>query len=74
MKFESTTKLQIVWIISIAVMLYVVIALGTLYYDYEPFNIPNNPQTQKPYVPLYLGPRIYNSLDMHKQFAASQEQ
>ena len=39
MKFESTTKLQIVWIISIAVMLYVVIALGTLYYDYEHFEL-----------------------------------
>ena len=37
MKLDKTSKLQIIWIISIAVMLYVVITLGTLYYDYEHF-------------------------------------
>jgi len=41
-----------------------------LYYDYEEFSIPINPVTNKPYVPLYYGPRRDNSLDVHKAFAA----
>jgi hypothetical protein len=41
-----------------------------LYYDYEEFSIPINPLTNKPYVPLYYGPRRDNSLDVHKAFAA----
>ena len=44
-----------------------------LNYNYEPFVIPSNPVTLKPYIPLYLGPRIYNSLDVHKNFAAKQD-
>ena len=41
-----------------------------LNYEYEPFVIPNNPETLKPYVPLYLGPRLFNSLEVHKSFAS----
>jgi hypothetical protein len=37
MKFSNTTKLQIIWMISIAILLYVSIVLWTLYYDYEHF-------------------------------------
>ena len=41
-----------------------------LYYDYEEFSPPINPATNKPYIPLYYGPRRDNSLDVHKAFAA----
>jgi hypothetical protein len=43
-----------------------------LYYDYDQFKIPIDPQTLKPFVPLYFGPRIFNSLKLHKQYAAKE--
>ena len=40
-----------------------------LYYDYETFEVPININTKEEFLVNYLGPRIGNSLDMHKAFA-----
>lgn len=40
-----------------------------LNYNFEPFVIPKNPETNQKYKPIYLGPRIPNSLLVHKAFA-----
>lgn len=40
-----------------------------LYFDYETFDFPFNPLTKEEYEPLYYGPRIKDSLEMHKKFA-----
>ena len=40
-----------------------------LYYDYEPFEIPINPFTNKYYEPVYLGPRLKHSIEIHKLYA-----
>lgn len=40
-----------------------------LYYDFEPFEVPINPQTNEEYIPVYLGPRHKHSLNVHKMFA-----
>lgn len=40
-----------------------------LHYDFEPFFMPINPATNKPYQALFLGERIRTSIDVHKKFA-----
>ena len=40
-----------------------------LHYDFEPFHIPINPLTNRPYQVLYLGHRMQTSIDVHKKFA-----
>lgn len=40
-----------------------------LYYDFEHFQIPLNPLTKKHYIPLYLGIRIPNSLQVHRIYS-----
>lgn len=40
-----------------------------LYYEFDSFSIPIDPETKKPYEPIYLGPRYKNSLIVHKKFA-----
>jgi hypothetical protein len=40
-----------------------------LYYDYEPFEIPINPNTNKLYDPVYLGARPKHSIEVHRLFA-----
>jgi hypothetical protein len=40
-----------------------------LYYDYETFDVPVNPATKEEYFVNYMGPRISNTLEMHKAFA-----
>ena len=40
-----------------------------LYYDYETFDIPINVNTKEEFLVNYLGPRISNSIDMHKAFS-----
>lgn len=44
-----------------------------LYYDFDQFKIPIDPETFKPFVPLYFGPRIFNSLELHKKYAAKED-
>lgn len=40
-----------------------------MYYDFETFDIPVNPETKTEYPPYYIGPRYGDSLEMHRQFA-----
>ena len=40
-----------------------------LYYDYEPFEVPINPITNKPYEVVYYGPRFKHSIEIHRCFA-----
>jgi len=40
-----------------------------LHYDFEPFYVPINPATNKPFQVLFLGERIRTSIDVHKKFA-----
>ena len=40
-----------------------------LYYDYETFEVPVSMVTKEEFLVNYLGPRIGNSIDMHKAFA-----
>lgn|ERR1719469_409020 len=40
-----------------------------LLYNYEPINIPSNAVTGKELVPIYLGPRPSNSLEVHRAFS-----
>jgi len=40
-----------------------------MYYDFETFDIPVNPDTKTEYPPYYIGPRYGDSLEMHRQFA-----
>lgn len=40
-----------------------------MYYDFETFDIPINPETKIEYPSYYIGPRFQDSLEMHKSFA-----
>jgi hypothetical protein len=40
-----------------------------LYYDYEPFEVPINPNNGKKYDPHYIGPRPKHSIEVHRLFA-----
>ena len=40
-----------------------------LLYNYEPINIPINPVTGKELIPIYLGARPSNSLEVHRSFS-----
>jgi hypothetical protein len=40
-----------------------------LLYNYEPIEVPCHPHTGKEMVPIYLGPRPSNSLEVHRAFA-----
>jgi hypothetical protein len=40
-----------------------------LNYNYETIQLPLDPETGKEQIPLFLGPRFHNSLEVHKSFA-----
>jgi hypothetical protein len=40
-----------------------------LYFDYETFDIPINPQTNEEFPVLYYGSRFKDSLEMHRAYA-----
>ena len=40
-----------------------------LYFDYEVFDIPNNPMTNEEYEVAYYGHHFKDSLEMHKAYA-----
>ena len=40
-----------------------------LYYDYETFNVPENPFTKEELTVSYYGPRFNNSMQVHKAFS-----
>ena len=40
-----------------------------LFYDYEEFEVPIDPATKQKYKVSYYGPRIENSIEMHKRYA-----
>ena len=40
-----------------------------LFYDYETFEVPVNTITKEEFLVNYLGPRLGNSIEMHKAFS-----
>lgn len=45
-----------------------------LYYDYENFSVIDYEETDPKRVPLYLGPRVHNSLQLHTLFAKKEQE